>query len=707
VELNLEEGRTGRYDRRAVAQRFRELEFRSLIDRLPPSSIAPTGYGPAEQETGSGLQLSLDLLGGAKAPARDGAASPDAGRPAERPDAVKDPGGAIEHVDPRMVRGDAELAELDAWLADRGDAVALGWAAGGGRPLERPLLGIALASRDGSTWYLPWSDDRPLPAWFDRDDRPLIGHDLKQLVTLLAARGVQLSGPAVDTLVASYMVNPSLRAQTLDDLAANRFTATLPEKPAADSPEESSLARRAAAEALTSLLAKPLLEAELVEGGLMDLFREVEMPLLPVLARMELAGVAIDRDQLAAMSVEFAATLADLEARIYELVGHPFNIGSPKQLEQILFHELGLTGTKRTRTGYSTDASVLEELRDKHEAVGLILEHRQISKLKGTYVDALPSLVGADQRLHTTYQQAVAATGRLSSVDPNLQNIPIRSALGRRIRRVFVAPPGKLLLGADYSQQELRILAHVSGDPGLKADFAAHSDIHLAAAARVLGVKAEDVTPHIRSVAKMINYGIAYGLSDFGLADRLKIPREEAQRFIADYFTAYPGIRRYTVEIRMLARDQGFVTTLLGRRRYLPELTARNGALRSAGERMAINMPIQGTAADGMKIAMVRLDAAMRERGLRSRMLLQVHDELVFETDEEELPTLAALATEVMEAALPLDPPLEVALKVGTDWENMDRYLRAEDGAWRRVPKSAVDVAREEAEEAIAEPLSA
>jgi DNA polymerase-1 len=713
VELNLNEGRTGRYDRRAVAQRFRELEFRSLIDRLPPSSIAPTGYGPAEQETGSGLQLSLDLLGGAKDPAIDGAAAELDTGPAfeqaarERPDAVKDPGGAIEAVEPRVVSSDADRAALDAWLSERGDNVALGWAAGVGRPLERPLLGIALAGEDGSAWYLPWSDDRPLPSWVDRDERPLIGHDLKGLVTMLAARGVQLTGPAFDTLVASYMVNPSLRAQTLDDLAANRFGATLPDKPAADVTDDAIVARRAAAEALTSLLARPALEGELAEGGLIDLFREVEMPLLPVLARMELAGVAIDRDQLAAMSVEFGATLADLEARIYELVGHPFNIGSPKQLEQILFHELGLTGTKRTRTGYSTDASVLEELRDKHEAVGLILEHRQISKLKGTYVDALPGLVGSDGRLHTTYQQAVAATGRLSSVDPNLQNIPIRSALGRRIRRVFVAPAGKLLLGADYSQQELRILAHVSGDPGLKADFAAHSDIHLAAAARVLGVKAEDVTPHIRSVAKMINYGIAYGLSDFGLADRLKIPREEAQRFIADYFTAYPGIRRYTVEIRMLARDQGFVTTLLGRRRYLPELTARNGALRSAGERMAINMPIQGTAADGMKIAMVRLDAAMRERGLRSRMLLQVHDELVFETDDEELPTLAELAREVMEAALPLDPPLEVALKVGTDWENMERYLRDDDGTWRRVPKSAVEVAQEEAEEAIAEPLSA
>jgi DNA polymerase-1 len=710
VQLELDEARTGRYDRRAVAQRFRELEFRSLIDRLPPSSIAPTGHDSPEHETGGGLQLSLDLLGGARE--GDGPAEPRAAPALSvqglHSDTNAEPPDAIERVDPRVIGPDAGWDELDAWLTAQGDVVGLGWAAGEGRPQERPLHGIALAGADGSSWYLPWSDDRALPAWFERDDRPLIGHDLKQLVTMLAMRGVSLRGEPIDTLVASYMVNPSLRAQTLDDLSANRFGASLPDRAAPGTLDEgAATARRAAAEALTALLVRPLLEADLAEGGMMSLFTEVEMPLLPVLARMELAGVSIDREALAAMSLEFSATLTDLEARIYELVGHPFNIGSPKQLEQILFHELGLQGTKRTRTGYSTDASVLEELREKHPAVGLILEHRQISKLKSTYVDALPSLVGADGRLHTTYQQAVAATGRLSSIDPNLQNIPIRSALGRRIRRAFVAAPGQLLLGADYSQQELRILAHVSGDAGLKADFAAHSDIHLAAAARVLGVAAEDVTPRVRSVAKMINYGIAYGLSDFGLADRLKIPREEAQRYIADYFTAYPGIRRYMVEIRILARDQGFVTTLLGRRRYIPELTARNGALRSAGERMAINMPIQGTAADGMKIAMVRLDAAMRERGLRSRILLQVHDELVFETDEDELPTLAALATEVMESALPLEPSLDVALKVGTDWENMDRYSRSDEGTWRRVPKSAVDVAREEAEEAVAEPLTA
>jgi DNA polymerase-1 len=707
VELNLEEARTGRYDRRAVAQRFRELEFRSLIDRLPASSIAPTGYDSPETETKGGLQLSLDLLqGGRPAPEETD------GVPATRPDPLADPAGAIEHVDPRIGRSEADMAELEAWLEAHDDVIGLGWAMGSGRALDRRLFGIALAGADGSSWYVPCDPTSAaierLPAWFSREDRRRIGHDLKQLLTTLQAdRALELRGTFFDTLVAGYMCNPALRSQTIDDVAATRFGATLAERPVSPDTgaEERAMARRAAAEALTALLVAPALERELAEGGLANLFGEVEMPLVPVLARMELAGVLLDRRALAAMHAEFAGQLGGLESRIYELVGREFNIGSPKQLETILFDELGLPATKRTRTGRSTDASVLEELREQHEVVALILEHRQVSKLKSTYVDALPGLVDAEGRLHTTYQQAVAATGRLSSTDPNLQNIPIRTALGRRIRRAFVAPEGKLLLGADYSQQELRILAHVSGDAGLKADFASHSDIHLAAAARVLGLAPEQVGPKERSVAKMINYGIAYGLSDYGLAERLKIPRDEAQRFINDYFAAYEGIRRYTVEMKILARDQGFVTTLLGRRRYLPELTARNGALRSAGERMAINMPIQGTAADGMKIAMVRMDAALSERGLRSRMLLQVHDELVFETDEEELPELASLAEEVMESALPLDVPLEVDLKVGQNWEQMDRYERAADRGWQRRAKTAVEVARQEAEEEVAAEL--
>ena len=707
VQLELKQARTGRYDRRAVAQRFRELEFRSLIDRLPASSIAPTGHDAPEHETGGGLQLSLDLLG-ASATTGTSAALAVTDRPASAPDPAPDPnldpGGAIEHVDPRVAHTAEDASELETWLAAQGDVLGLGWAAGPGRPLDRALLGLALAGQDGSTWYLPWDGEGVgLPAWFERADRPLIGHDLKQLLTLLARYGRELRGPAFDTLVASYMLNPALRAQTLDDLAANRYGAELPPRVAnpVDEPELEAAARRAAAEALTALLAKPDLERELAESGLAALFNEVEMPLVPVLVRMELAGVLIDRDVLAAMAAEFGEQLASLEDRIFGLVGHPFNIGSPKQLEQILFTELGLPATKRTRTGYSTDASVLEELRDKHEVVALILEHRQVSKLKSTYVDALPVLVDESGRLHTTYAQAVAATGRLSSADPNLQNIPIRTALGRRIRRAFVAPPHKLLLAADYSQVELRILAHVSGDPGLKAAFAAHEDIHRSTAARVLNIPPEQVSAEQRSMAKMVNFGVAYGMSDFGLADRLHIPREEAHRFIADYFAAYEGIRRYIVEMKILARDQGFVSTLLGRRRYIPELSARNPSLRQAGERMAINMPIQGTAADGIKIAMVRMDAELRQRGMRAQMLLQVHDELVFETDEAELPPLASLAREVMEQALPLDVPLTVDLKVGADWEQMDRYEPMPDGTWQRVPRPA------EAEPELDEPVLA
>jgi DNA polymerase-1 len=614
------------------------------------------------------------------------------------PDPGADPKGAIEHVDPKIVADEADRLELEAWLAAQGERVGLGWAAGGGRAIGRPLLGLAVAGADGTSWYLRWDDTMTLPRWFTRAEHPVIGHDLKPLWTMLLERGMFPAGRPVDTLVAGYMLNPALRAQTVDDLAAQRFGAELPSR--AVSPEsgteEATLARRAAAEALTAVLAAPSLLAELDEVGLTGLFHEVEMPLLPVLAQMEVAGVLIDGAALTAMSEEFALHIAELEGRITEAVGHPFNIGSPRQLELILFDELGLPSTKRTKTARSTDATVLEELRSQHPVVGLILEHRQLSKLKSTYADALPLLVDADGRLHTTYSQAVAATGRLSSTDPNLQNIPIRTALGRRIRRVFVAPPGRLLLAADYSQVELRILAHVSGDPGLTAAFAAGEDIHRSTAARVLGIAPEEVTPEQRSMAKMVNFGVAYGMSEFGLAERLHIEREAARKFITDYFAAYEGIRRYTVEMKILARDQGYVTTLLGRRRYLPELSARNSALRAAGERMAINMPIQGTAADGIKIAMVRLDAAMRDRGLHSRMLLQVHDELVFETDADELDALAALSSATMEEALPLDVPLTVDLKVGTDWDRMDRLVADGAGGYRRVEAVAVEIETED-----------
>ncbi|HEY4752088.1 MAG TPA: DNA polymerase, partial [Candidatus Limnocylindrales bacterium] len=408
-------------------------------------------------------------------------------------------------------------------------------------------------------------------------------------------------------------------------------------------------------EALATLAVRPSLELALRDEGVERLFAEIELPLVPILARMEAAGVAIDRDALAALEREFATEIERLEAEIYAAVGHQFTIGSPKQLGEILFEELRLPKGRKTKTGYSTDATVLEELRGVHPVIAPILEWRVYTKLRSTYVEALPSLIGPDGRLHTLFHQAVAATGRLSSSDPNLQNIPIRTPLGRRIRHAFVAgSPETTLVAADYSQIELRIIAHVSSDPHLAAAFAREADIHRETAARVLHKDPADVTTDERSMAKMVNFGLAYGMSDFGLSSRAGISREEAQAFIKSYFDAYNGISKYMVHIRETARDQGFVATLLGRRRRIPELTSSNGALRAAGERMAINMPIQGTAADIVKIAMIRADRALREGGFRARLLLSVHDELLVEAPRDEVERLVPVLREAMGDALPL-----------------------------------------------------
>jgi DNA polymerase-1 len=413
---------------------------------------------------------------------------------------------------------------------------------------------------------------------------------------------------------------------------------------------------------------------------------------------MEVAGVAIDREALSKLDVEFGAEMARLESEIYLDVGHDFNLGSPKQLEQILFYELNLPKGKRTKTGYSTDASVLEELKPAHPMIGKLLDWRLYSKLRSTYIEALPALVSErDGRLHTTFHQAVAATGRLSSSDPNLQNIPIRSDLGRRIRRAFVAgSPELTLVAADYSQIELRIIAHVSGDDHLRDAFARGADIHRETAALVLHKAPEDVTHDERSMAKMVNFGLAYGMSDFGLSSRAGISRAEAKAFIDNYFATYSGISYYMLHIKELARQQGWVSTLLGRRRSIPELRMSNPALRGAGERMAINMPIQGTAADIIKIAMIRLPEKLKAarvdgRPLRARVLLQVHDELVLEVPRDEVDAVVPIVRETMEGALKLDVPLTVDIKVGDDWESM-KPLTREDAIYAELGEAPAEV---------------
>jgi DNA polymerase-1 len=440
----------------------------------------------------------------------------------------------------------------------------------------------------------------------------------------------------------------------------------------ADLPDRLEPLQEAVLAALVTRASRGPLAEELREAGTLRLYREIELPLVEVLARMEIAGVAVDRSALSELSTAFTAEIARLERESEQAVGHPVALGSPKQLGELLFVELNLPKGKKTKTGaWSTDASVLEEIQGEHPIVGIAMEWRTVSKLQSTYVEALPKLVEGDGRVHTTFQQAVAATGRLSSTDPNLQNIPIRTALGRKIRNTFIAEKGNTLVAADYSQIELRILAHVTRDEHLIAAFAAGEDIHRATAARVLGKPAADVDADERAMAKMVNFGIAYGMGDFGLATRAGISRDAAKSFIAGYFERYPGIRRYIDTIKEEARTNGSVTTQLGRRRPIPELRAGNPALRAAGERAAINHPIQGTAADVIKIAMIRLAPRLAEAGLKARLVLQVHDELLLEVPNGEIDRLVPILVDTMEGALALDVPLTVEVKSGPRWDEM------------------------------------
>ena len=498
--------------------------------------------------------------------------------------------------------------------------------------------------------------------------RDLVGLGVKEIFGALLAIGAERPPRLVDDVaLGSWIGNVTLRNPGLVEVAAARLGADLPERLAP--------LQRASLCALVALASRAGIARDLNAIGSERLYREIELPLIEVLARMEGAGIAVDQEALATLGDAFGREIARLETAAETSIGRKVALGSPKQLGDLLFGELGLPRGKKTKTGaWSTDASVLEEIQDEHPIVGIALEWRTVSKLQSTYVEALPKLVEADGRIHTTFQQSVAATGRLSSVDPNLQNIPVRTELGRRIRRAFVAAPGHRLVAADYSQIELRILAHVTRDPHLIAAFAAGEDIHRATASRVLEKPLDQVDEGERAMAKMVNFGIAYGMGDFGLATRAGISRDAAKSFIAGYFERYPGIKRYIDTIKVEARAHGAVTTQLGRRRPIPELRAANPALRAAGERAAINHPIQGTAADIIKVAMIRLGPRLREAGLSARLILQVHDELLLEAPVAEVDRLVPLLVETMEGALALDVPLTVEAKVGLRWDEMQRW---------------------------------
>jgi DNA polymerase-1 len=414
------------------------------------------------------------------------------------------------------------------------------------------------------------------------------------------------------------------------------------------------------------------LQSDLEQQGLWQLFSEVEMPLVPVLAAMEGSGVLLDTDLLRKISLELGREVLRLEKEIYSSVGHEFNINSPQQLGKVLFEELRLPQGRKTKTGYSTEASIMETLRGVHPVIELVLEYRQLAKLKSTYVDALPGLINRKTgRVHTSFNQTGTATGRLSSSEPNLQNIPIRGQLGNKIRQAIVAPPGALLLSADYSQIDLRALAHLSQDPGLIDAFASDEDIHAMTASRIFGVPKDEVTPEMRRNAKVVNFGVVYGMSDYGLEQATNLSREEAAQFIALYFERYPRVKEYIEATKEQARKLGYVQTVMGRRRFIPEINSPNRQVREAAERMAINAPVQGTSADIIKVAMINLHREMERRGLKSKMLLQIHDELLFEVPEEETEHMKSLVSELMSNAIKLCVPLKIDIKLGKNWGEM------------------------------------
>src|SRR5438105_2395200 len=519
-----------------------------------------------------------------------------------------------------------------------------------------------------------------------RSARPSkLGFNQKADYLAMRAHGIELGGIDWDLLVAAYLLNSGVRSPSLEALASDVLHRTIEGREAlfgsgktATTCDQVEIARAAAffGERMRVMLElAPRLQSELDRLKNAALFRDLEMPLVPVLAEMELAGVSIDLEYLQLVSRELYEQLQRLDQEIEDVAHGPINVNSPQQLARFLFEDLNLPGGRKTKSGYSTDANVLEGLRDQHPVVGKILEFRQLSKLKGTYVDALPLLVDPKtHRVHTSFNQTVAATGRLSSSDPNLQNIPIRTEVGQKVRRAFIpAQPGDLLLSADYSQIELRVLAHMTDDPVLVDAFARGEDIHARTAAEVFGINQSEVTANQRRLAKVVNFGLFYGLSDFGLARDTGMSTEEARVFIDAYFRAYNRVREFLEGIKIQAREQGYVETLLQRRRYIQDIRSPNRALRLAAERIAINMPVQGSAADIMKLAMIQLQKYLRDERLSSRMILTVHDELVFEVPPAERDRLIEVVPDLMATAYPLDVPLQVDLKLGPNWQDMER----------------------------------
>ena len=625
IDFSPEDARRREPDGPALYELFLTLEFNKLIDKM-------------------------GLSGG-----------PAAGR-ADKPAA-----GAVrqERVTDRVRM--AELVEQwrrEPWVAVLAlpslDVVAVAWD-GGAR--------AALCAADRLEGY-----NELLRALFSGEIQK-VSHNVKDLMHLLLDEGLSTDGFCFDTALAAYLLSPTDGSYELEKLGITYFNQEFPKAkeylapdafgPLADpaGPAEAMCAHAALAAALYRALAPKLEELDMHE-----LYYGLELPLCPVLAEMERAGMLVDRRALADFGILLDGRIQADEALIYELAGEEFNINSTQQFGRILFDKLGLPPVKKTKTGYSTNADVLEKLRDKHPIVEAVLDYRQLAKLKSTYVDGLTKVIAADGRIHTSFQNTVTATGRLSSTEPNLQNIPVRTELGAELRKMFVAPAGRVLVDADYSQIELRLLAHIAGDEHMIAAFRAGEDIHTVTASQVFGVPPEQVTHEMRRRAKAVNFGIVYGISDFSLSQDIGVTRAEAKAYMEKYFEKYSGVHAYMTQVVERAKADGYVSTLMGRRRWLPELKSSNFNLRSFGERVALNMPIQGTAADLIKKAMLRVDGRLRREGLEARLVLQVHDELIVECPEGEAEQVQRLLAEEMEHVAKLAVPLTAEAHAGKSW---------------------------------------
>ncbi|MBW3574915.1 MAG: DNA polymerase I, partial [Actinobacteria bacterium] len=585
----------------------------------------------------------------------------------------------------RALASPEEVVELfERLAADRAVPVAL-VGVHTAEPGRSPLEGLAVVTQvdPGEAVWVPaelLAGDgvrRALAAMLGENGPPLVTHGAKALMRGLSSLGVDVRSLDIDTEVAGYLLDPADATYALAELLVRYVGMGLaePASPAAEGRldldgdgDGDGIATEAGRSAVAVARLAPAVGRALTDQGLRRLYDTVERPLVRVLARMEEVGVAVDVEYLRDLNRGLTSEVASLEESIHQAAGGRFMVNSTPQLRAVLFDRLGLAPTKRTKTGYSTDAASLEKLRGQHPIVELLLRYREVEKLRSTYGEGLIAEVAADGRIHATFHQTVARTGRLSSDRPNLHNIPVRTEEGRRFRRAFVAAPGCSLVVADYNQIELRVIAHLAQDPGLIEAFEAGRDIHTTTAARVFGVDAESVTPAQRAKAKMVSYGLAYGMESYGLAQRLSIPVAEAQAILDAYFVAFPNVRAYMEATVDEARQRGYTETLMGRRRPIPELSSSNFRIRQAGERQAMNAGIQGLAADIFKVALVAIDRRLEERGVRSRLVLQVHDEVILEAPPDEHDDVAALVVETMAGACELSVPLEVNLSFGASW---------------------------------------